>query len=252
MKDAYTLPRIDVCLDALAGATWFSTFDLRPGYHQVELDSRDADKTTCATRRRNYRFKVMPFGLCNVPPTFQRLMNVALAGLDPEICLVYLDDIVVHLADVESHLDRLEKLLEILIEAGLMLKVSKCRLFQREVAFLGYRVVADGLSTDPEKITAVVDWPVPCCLRNVRSFLNVLVLLEVCGGFFGDRRALARRNSQKHPVPLGPRMLGSVRGCEGEIGQFPGTRTAAEHRRIHPRHRCVRTRRRRGTASGSR
>ena len=67
-------------------------------------------------------------------------MNVAMAELDPKMCLVYLDDIIVHSIDFESHLLRLERLLERLVVAGLMLKVSKCRLFQREVAFLGRRV----------------------------------------------------------------------------------------------------------------
>ena len=90
----YPLPRIDVCLDALAGARWFSTFDLRSGYHQVMLDPKDADKTTFVTRCGTFRFRVMPFWLCNAMATFQPLMNVALAGLNPMMCLVYLDDIV--------------------------------------------------------------------------------------------------------------------------------------------------------------
>ena len=172
-KDAYPLPMIDVCLDALAGASWFSTFDLRSGYHQVEMDPRDADKITLATRRGTFRFKVMPFGLCNAPATFQRLMNVALAGLDSQVCLVYLDDIIVHSVDLESHLVRLDRLLTRLVAAGLKLKVFKCQMFQREVAFLGHRVNADDLSTDPMKVAAVADWPVPCCLLDVRSFLGL-------------------------------------------------------------------------------
>ena len=137
MKDAYPLPRIDVCLDALAGACWFSAFDLRSRYHQVKMELRDADKTTFATRRGTFRFKVMPFGLCNAPATFQQLMNVALAGLDPEVCLMYLDDIIVHSVDLESHLVLFEILLMRLMAADLKLKVSKCQLFQRKVAFPG-------------------------------------------------------------------------------------------------------------------
>ena len=78
VKDSYPLPRIDVCLDALVGATWFFTFDVRSGYHQVEMDPKDFDMTTFVTRRGPFRFKVMPFRLCNAPATFQRLMNVAM------------------------------------------------------------------------------------------------------------------------------------------------------------------------------
>ena len=70
VKDSYPLPRIYVCLEALAGATWFSTFDLRSGYHQVEMDPKDSDKTMFLTRRGTFRFKVMTFGLCNTPATF--------------------------------------------------------------------------------------------------------------------------------------------------------------------------------------
>ena len=79
VKDSYPLPRIDVCQEALAGATWFSTFDPRSEYHQVEMDSNDSEKTTFVTWRGTFRFKVMPFGLCNAPATFQRLMNMAMA-----------------------------------------------------------------------------------------------------------------------------------------------------------------------------
>ena len=97
-------------------------------------------------------------------------MNVALAGREPEVCLVYLDDIIVHSVDLESHLIRLQRLLTKLVAAGLKLKVSKCQLLQQEVAFLGHRVNADGLSTDPTKVAAIGVWPVPCCLREVRFF----------------------------------------------------------------------------------
>ena len=94
-KDAYPLPRIETCLDTLAGAAWYSTFDLRSGFHQVTVKPSDANKTTFICHRGTFRFPRMPFGLCNMPATFQRLMDTVLMGLNFEICLAYLDDIIV-------------------------------------------------------------------------------------------------------------------------------------------------------------
>ena len=91
----------------------------------------------------------MPFAQCNAPETFQRLINVALAGLDPVVYLVYLDDIIVHSLDLGAHLERLTWFFERLRSTGLKLKVFKCRIMQREVVFLGHRVSSEGLSTDP-------------------------------------------------------------------------------------------------------
>ena len=81
------------------------------------MDPMDSDKTTYVTRRGTFQIKVMPFGLCNAPDTFQQLMNVAMIGLDSEVCLVYLDDIIAHSRDLDSHLDRLERLFERLSRA---------------------------------------------------------------------------------------------------------------------------------------
>jgi len=173
VKDTYPLPRIDDCLDTLGGSTWFSTMDLRSGYHQVALDSRDADKTIFVTRRGTFAFNVMPFGLCNAPATFQRLMDCAMAGLNYEICLLYLDDIIVFSRDLDTHLKRLDMVLGRLRQANLKLKPSKCCLLQRKVEFLGYKVSAGGIDTDPRKIEAVVNWPTPSKLKEVRGFLGL-------------------------------------------------------------------------------
>jgi len=91
-KDAYPLPRCDSCLDAMSSAKWFSTFDLRSSYHQVVVDPQDRDKTTFICPRGMYRYKTMPFGLCNAGATFQRLMDVVMSGLHLDVCLVYLDE----------------------------------------------------------------------------------------------------------------------------------------------------------------
>ena len=81
VKDSYPLPRIDTCFDALGGAKYFSTLDLKQGYWQVENDPETADKTTFITRKGAYEFKVLPFRLYNAPAIFQRLMNLVMVGL---------------------------------------------------------------------------------------------------------------------------------------------------------------------------
>ena len=137
------------------------------------MDEESRDKTTFVTSEETFRFRVMPFGLTGAPATFQRLMDVVMSGLNLEVCLVYLDDIIVYSADVETHLDRLRAVFERLQAAGLKLKPSKCRLFQIRVGFLGHIVSEDGIETDSEKIEAVATWPVPECVCDLRSFIGL-------------------------------------------------------------------------------
>lgn len=172
-KDVYPLPRIETCLDTLSGAVWFSTFDLRSGFHQVKVHPRDVNKTTFTCHRGTFRFPRMPFGLCNAPATFQRLIDTVLMGLNFDICLAYLDDIIVFSRDMQGHLARLEQLFQRLREAHLKLKPSKCNVFQRRVSFLGYTVSGEGISTDPSKIDAVKNWPTPTNLRQSRAFVGL-------------------------------------------------------------------------------
>ena len=94
-KGAYPLPRVDDILETLAGSQLFSTLDLVSGYWQVEVKPENQEKTASVTSEGLYEFNVLPFGLCNGPATFQRLMNILLAGIQWHDCLVYLDDIVV-------------------------------------------------------------------------------------------------------------------------------------------------------------
>ena len=96
VKDAHPLPRIDDLLDALHGARWLSTLDLKSGYWQVPITENEKAKTAFRTSSGQlYEFNQVPFGLCNAPATFSRLMDLVLASLHWETCLFYLEDIIV-------------------------------------------------------------------------------------------------------------------------------------------------------------
>ena len=172
-KDAHPIPRIDETLDALHGACWFSTLDLASGYWQVKVAPEDREKTAFTTPYGLYQFCVMPFGLCNAPSTFQRLMELVLAGLHWSSCLVYLDDIIIYSRTVKEHLTRLEEVLERLQAAGMKLKPKKCRLLRRKVNYLGYIVSSGGVQTDPLKVECILSWPSPTTQKELRQFLGL-------------------------------------------------------------------------------
>ena len=126
VKDAYPQPRIDDTLDMLAGKQWFSTLDLASGYWQMSLSQEARVKTGFATHSGMFQFQVMPFGLCNAPATFKRLMDRVLQGLRWSRCLVYLDDIISLGSTFDSALTNLTLLFERLRSYGLQLKFTKC------------------------------------------------------------------------------------------------------------------------------
>ena len=129
---------------------------------------QDRDKTTFICPRGMFRYRTMPFGLCNAGATFQHLTDVVMSGLD--VCLVYLDDIS---RTVEEHLERLVTILRRLCSAGLKLKPEKCSLMQRSVSFLGHVVSGAGIATDPDKTNAVAEWTIPTSVKEARSFLGL-------------------------------------------------------------------------------
>lgn len=172
-KDSYPLPRIDDALDYIAGSCWFSSLDLRSGYWQVELSPEARPKTAFSLGQGLWQFKVMPFGLCNAPATFERLMERVLAAIPRSRCVVYLDDLLVHAATFSNELDHLREVFSAIRQAGLRLHPKKCHLFRRETAFLGHVINAEGVATDPAKTAAVKDWPVPANTSELRSFLGL-------------------------------------------------------------------------------
>ncbi|GFU81145.1 retrovirus-related Pol polyprotein from transposon 297 [Trichonephila clavipes] len=172
-KDVYPLPRIDDTLDCLKGAKFFSSMDLRSGYWQIEIDEADREKTAFITPEGLYEFKVMPFGLCNAPATFERMMDNLLRNFKWTMCLCYLDDIIVFSETFEDHLIRLRLVLKCLQEAGLKLNSKKCLFAAQEVKILGHLVSSNGVRPDPDKIKAVRNFPTPKNIHDIRSFLGL-------------------------------------------------------------------------------
>ena len=172
VMDAHPLPRIDDTIDQLGGAKFFSTLDLQSGYWQVPMSEESRPKTAFTIPVGLFHFTRMPFGLINAPATFQRLMNTVLQGLNFEICLIYLDDVIVFSHSFAEHLERLRLVLAAFRKAGLKVKPRKCKLLCEEVPYLGFIVSAEGVSTNPSKTAAVADWPVPTSCADVRNFVG--------------------------------------------------------------------------------
>ena len=126
-RDAHALPRINEMFDSLYGARWFSSLDIKSAYWQVEVEEADKEKTAFAVGPLGfYECNRMPFGLSNAPATFHRLMENCLGDMNMQSCLIYLDDIVVFSCTFEEHIERLEKVFERLVEAGLKLSLATC------------------------------------------------------------------------------------------------------------------------------
>ena len=197
-KDSYPLPRIDDTLDTLSGNKWFSTLDLKSGYWQVEIHPDDREKTAFTTGQGLWQFQVMPFGLCNAPATFERLMETVLREISYEACLIYLDDIIVFGRDFDQHLRNIRRVLLKLREAKLKLSPSKCNLFRREVSYLGHIISSEGVRTDPQKIHSVQNWSRPQDVHELRSFLGLCTYYrKFVKGFSKIARPLHRLTESK-------------------------------------------------------
>ena len=116
------------------------------------------EKTAFSTGRDLLQFKVLPFGLCNAPATFERLMDMVPNGLSWSVCLVYLDDIIVHAREFQDELHRLREVFLRLRAANLKLNPKKCQLCRREVSYLGHVITRNGVSIDLETTKAVMEW----------------------------------------------------------------------------------------------
>lgn len=172
-RPIYPIPDSSEIFDTVGTARFFSTLDLSQGYHQVPLLEQDKCKTAFATKSGHYEYDVMPFGLCGAPATFQRLMQTVLQKETWHKCVVYLDDVLIFGETEEEHNSRLQTILQRFQEANLRLSPSKCHFLQEQIQYLGHIINKNGISTDPEKISKVADWPTPTCAEELHAFLGL-------------------------------------------------------------------------------
>lgn len=173
IKNRYPLPRIDDLFDQLQGATIFSKIDLRSGYHQLLVRKEDVPKTAFSTRYGHYEFLVMPFGVTNAPAVFMDLMNRIFRPYLDQFIIVFIDDILIYSKSREEHEQHLRITLQTLREHKLYAKFEKCDFWLEQVKFLGHVVSKEGISVDPEKVEAVLQWKQPTTPTEVRSFLGM-------------------------------------------------------------------------------
>ena len=173
-KVSYPIPRTEDTFDYLLQAKWFSKMDAASGFWQVPVERSSKEKTAMITPDGLFQWKVMPFGLCNAPATFQRLMDCVLSGLKWKECLVYLDDILIFSKTWEEHLVHLTHVFEKLEKASISLKLSKCEFGKNEIQFLGHVVKDQMLLPDERNVDAVLKFPVPKDLTGVRGFLGLV------------------------------------------------------------------------------
>lgn len=173
VPDKYPIPVLADLLYSMNKAKVFSTLDCMSGFWQIPLQESSKPLTAFSTPDGHYQFLVMPFGLHSSPITFTRLMSRIFGHLIGKEVLVYIDDIIVISKDIPSHFSRLQHVLELLQEANLKLKLSKCSFLNTSVDYLGHTVSADGILPNAGKVEAIQQFPVPRTVEQIKSFLGM-------------------------------------------------------------------------------
>jgi len=141
VKDAYPVPRMDECIDSFGDARVFSTLDCNTCYWKMPVAQEYQHLTAFTCHSGAWKCVRLPFWLCNSPATFQRAMDMILAGVKWQICLVFLDDVIVFSRFPEEHLQHLDEVLTRLGKARVTLKAAKSHYFQEEVEYLGHAII---------------------------------------------------------------------------------------------------------------
>lgn len=173
-KDSFPLPNLSDAVSQFKGNQYFSSLDLLAGYHQVPLDEDSREITAFTTGEQLYQYTKLPFGVTNGPATFSRLVSIVLTGIPFDQAQAYLDDILVVGKDFKDHLRNLDSVFARLRMHGLKLGAPKCELFRSKVNYLGHVIGREGIKPLTSNIQAIVDFPVPRTVRQLRSFAGMV------------------------------------------------------------------------------
>lgn len=173
IADRYPIPEINEVLAQLGKNKYFTVLDLKSGFHQIPLKESDVEKTAFSINNGKYEFTRLPFGLKNAPSIFQRALDDILRDHIGKTCYVYIDDIVVFSKTEEEHARHIEDVFKTLFDANMKVQLDKCHFFKQEVEFLGFIISSEGIKTNPAKVEAIQNFPLPRTLRDLRSFLGL-------------------------------------------------------------------------------
>ncbi len=171
-KNRCPLPRIEELLDKLSGAKYFTSLDLDSAFHHIKITEKDIEKTAFRTPFGHFEFVVLPFGLCNAPATFQTLMNTIFRDELYQFVLCYLDDIMIFSKTLADHNKHVRHVCEKLKQHKLSVNKKKCLFFQTKIAWLGYVISENGIEVDQNKISTILEWPIPKNTTDILSFLG--------------------------------------------------------------------------------
>lgn len=173
-KDAYPMPIIDSILSRLKDTYIISSVDLKDAFWQISLAEGSMEKTAFSVPGRpHYQFRRMPFGLCNSAQTMCRLMDIVIPSHLREHVFVYIDDLLIVSADMQTHFERLRQVALSLRNANLTINVEKSKFLLKSIIYLGHIVGGGCIKADPDRVRAITDYPTPKTIRQVRSFLGL-------------------------------------------------------------------------------
>ena len=173
VKDKFPLPRIDSVLEALNGAKYFTSLDLKKGYYQIPIKKADRIKTAFNTDNNTYCYSRMAMGMCNAAATFQRMIQNVLQPVLGQGAQAFLDDVVVYSNSFEQHVKDIRKVFALLCDAGLKVSLKKCRFAQKSLKYLGHIVSETGITVDPEKVAAIKSMRIPRNVREIRKIIGM-------------------------------------------------------------------------------
>ena len=172
VKDSFPLPLIMANLHKLGESQIYSTLDGTGAYHNIEIEEADRPLTAFLTPEAQWQFRRMPFGLCNAPQAYCRLIELVLRGIDPTMVLAYIDDIIIHTTTLKDHFTVMRQVLEAHRKAGLKIAPAKSYICQTKVNYLGHQVSRRGIEMVDDYVNLVVNWPKPQTSKELATFLG--------------------------------------------------------------------------------